>query len=183
MRFVVSVTVVLTFFLFVFMEVSFAQGVPIKDPISVQTPDGGLPVSIGDTVPVGGTVALTPESISSLTAPVCGQVFPLAKLSIDGGVNLIPPLLADGGTSGEVNRTSITLANTDTVAAHKVSCDLQALDGGYAGCDAASGYGEILSPGDRMTFNVGAGRPIYCRSCVVGGTGLVSIGWREENCR
>lgn len=194
MKMFAAVCGVLVFFLFIFAEVSNAQGVPVPSTVEVSTPDGGLPVTLGaqrvaveatgpggSSVAVIGTVGLTSQSIADLTAPVCGQIFPLEKMSVDGGAHIIPPLLADGGSSGDPSRSSITVVNTDTAASHKIACDLVALDGGLPACDTASGTGELLGPGDRMTFGVGSGRPIYCRGCAA--TGAVTMGWREENCR
>lgn len=176
--------------------VVWAQGIPVPSTVQVETPDGGLAVTLGTqrvaveatgpgggNVAVSGTVGLTSQSIADLTVPQCGQIFPLEKLPIDGGVNAIPPLFPDGGSSGDPSRSSITVVNTDTVASHKFTCDLQALDGGYPSCDTASGTGEILTPGDRMTWSVGASRGIYCRACISTPGGVVSMGWREENCR
>lgn len=157
--------------------------VRVVNPVLVGS-DGGFAVIGNVNAIVTGTVGLTPETEASLTAPPCsqGQIFPLEKLQLagDGGVRPIPPFLPDGGFGGDLNRTSITIVNTDNIVARTVACDLLALDGGLPSCSRNSGYGEILENGWRFTWSVGQSRVIYCLPCNAGG---VALGWREENCR
>jgi hypothetical protein len=153
--------------------------VRVVGPVVV-TSDGGLGI-IG-TVTVNGTVALGAQTLADLTAPQCGQIFPLEKihLDVDGGPHPIPPFLDDGGFGGDPNRSAVTIVNTDTVTARTMACDLQALDGGLPSCDTASGYGELLQNSGRFTWSVGQSRVIYCLPCNPSG---VDLGFREENCR
>lgn len=153
--------------------------VRVVNPVLVGS-DGGFAV-IGN-VTVNGTVGLDSQSIADLTAPQCGQIFPLEKLQLnqDGGPHPIPPFLSDGGFGGDLNRTAITIVNTDNIVARTVACDLVALDGGLPSCSRNSGYGEILENGVRFTWSVGQSRVIYCLPCNANG---VALGWREENCR
>lgn len=152
--------------------------VRVVNPVTVVS-DGGLGI-IG-TVTVNGTVGLDSQSIADLTAPQCGQIFPLEKIHLDAGVTVpIPFFLPDGGFGGDLNRSAITIVNTDNAVGRTMYCDLQALDGGFPTCSTSSGYGELLTSRDRFTWNVGQSRVIYCVACNVNG---VDLGWREENCR
>lgn len=160
---------------------SVYTNVRVVNPVTVVS-DGGLGVVGNVNAAVTGTVGLDSQSIADLTAPQCGEIFPLEKihLDVDGGPHPIPPLLPDGGFGGDPNRSSITIVNTDTKIVRTTACDLLALDGGLPSCNTGSGYGEILENKDRFTWNVGQSRVIYCLPCNDAG---VDMGYREENCR
>lgn len=154
--------------------------VRVVNPVLVGS-DGGFAVIGNVNATVTGTVGLDSQSIADLTAPQCGQIFPLEKLQLDAGViSPIPPFLPDGGFGGDLNRSAITIVNTDNAVARTVACDLLALDAGLPSCSRNSGYGEIIEAGGRFTWSVGQSRVIYCLACGVSG---VALGWREENCR
>lgn len=156
--------------------------VRVVNPVLVGS-DGGFGVIGNVNAAVSGTVGLDSQSIADLTAPQCGQIFPLEKIHLDGGVAApIPPFLPDGGFGGDLNRSAITIVNTDNAVGRTMYCDLQALDGGFPSCSTSSGYGELLMSRDRFTWSVGQSRVIYCIACGGGGVG-VDLGWREENCR
>ena len=176
--------------------VTWAQGIPVKDtvtvsgPISVATPDGGLPVTVGaqrvaveatgpsgDPVIIMGSVSatLTPASIAALGPAPCTQG-ETKRLALTTTPTPVPANLSDGGVGALSGRTDILLVNSDTV--QRISCRPDPGDGGLPDC-ATPGFGLTLFPnGGHASFTARDNVRIRCRTC----TGTGSIEYQEESC-
>lgn len=201
MRRIGAVVAVLAFFMLVLMEVSFAQGVPVKDSVSINHRDGGLEVAV--TIPDGGlfTRLNVPDGGIDVAVPsvvrVVGPTF--GEVEVGGIVDLSSATLAAMGnvvcTAAEShrfnltttpliipqddpipNRTSWTVINQDSVK--KISCRVDPGDGGVPDC-ATPGFGITVQPnGGTLTFPVRESDIVRCVACTTGAT----VEHTEEAC-
>lgn len=155
----------------------WAQGIPASSPVQVTTPDGGLPVTVGnqrvaveatgpagDPVAVSGTVGLTQSSMNSLTAPC-------STISAAPPVITLTTTAVDVPTTPLTNRTQLIVKNLSNN--HIVWCCV-----GAACTPTSTAAYVILTGGDHQDFPVRASTIVRCKSA----SGTADVNAQEAIC-
>lgn len=153
----------------------WAQGIPVPSVVQVETPDGGLAVTLGAqrvsveaTGPGGSAVEITGNTVSTLApatitalGPDTCTVYPRAWQDISpSAASAVPPNLPDGGSGGLEGRTHLLLVNTDDI--NNIACSPMQSDGGLPQ------WGVLGTPlfknGGSNTWPIKGNVVMYCRA-------------------
>lgn len=207
MRGVAAVCAVLVFFLLVMVEVSLAQGVPVKDSVTVTggpvsiVADAGIPVLVGNVVTVandGGFNVVVPDPVR-VVGPTFGAVEVTGTVDLSSATQF--SLGAEVCTLAEARRYVLTTTPTilppnlpdggtgamenrtrwliaNIDGVKNVSCRKDPGDGGVPDC-AIPGFGlTALAAGGSYQVPVRQSDTMRCVACTNGATIEVT----EEAC-
>lgn len=195
----IAVLAVVVFFVLTLTEVSFAQGVPVKDSVTINHPDGGLEVSV--TIPDGGlfTRLNVPDGGIDVAVPsvvrVVGPTF--GEVQVSGTVGLSSASLFALGSDVCVTSAAHrhTLTTTPEIipanlpdggsgalegrtgwtvvnidSVKRVSCLVDPGDGGVPDCDVPGSGITVFPNGGSLTYSVRQSNTVRCVACTNGAT-------------
>lgn len=153
----------------------WAQGVPVPSVVQVETPDGGLPVTVGaqrvaveatgplgDPVIISGstTTTLTPETLAAL-GPQPYTLKPSDWVTVNALSAIpVPPDFPDGGPGSMEGRSEIRIVNASSTA--EVACDPITTDGGLPEWGVRGT--PLFANGGSSTWELRDNVRVYCRA-------------------
>jgi len=170
----------------------WAQGLPIPTVVQVETPDGGLSVTLGaqrvaveatgpdgDPVTVLGSVTATlaPESIAAL-GPQPETLQSSDWIGISSlAAEPVPADLPDGGPGAMEGRSEIRIVNASFSPTGEVVCDPPTADGGLPEWGVRGT--PLFSSGGNATWTARDNVRIYCRARVGTNTPVAPLEKRQ----